>query len=536
MSHIHLDGVSVGADNQNSLFPPFSETISHEIVGLFGRNGSGKSSLLYVISGDRAAARGTVTIDGKVGYMRQGAFPAGVSIAQALGVGEQLDMLERIEAGDSLPSDLEDADWSLPARLEAILAKLGLPDLGLEREAAELSGGEQCRVKIAALLLAEADILLLDEPTNDLDDDGRAIVADLLRDWKGAALVASHDRALLENMDRIIELSPAGVLSVGGGWSAFKAQRDAVRAQAIDALEDAEQNAKRARAVQQARTERQARRSKQGKLSSARRDASRLEINAQKSRAEKTSARNVAIGQEQVSQTKAAIEDAAARVERIVPVRIELPASGLQRGHLLLEASQISCGYEHNPVFGPLDVRITGPERIALTGRNGSGKSTLLKVISGALSADAGTVRNEPDRTAVLDQHLSLLAPTENALEAMLRHNPSLTKHEAHAALAQYGFRAEWCERVVESLSGGERVRLALACLFSGPTPPQLLLLDEPTNHLDIYAIEMLEEALCSYDGAIVCVSHDAEFRSALKLERTLDLGIRPHPGEPVKG
>ena len=525
MSHIHFDGVSVGADNQNSLFPPFSESISHEVVGLFGRNGSGKSSLLSVISGERSAVQGTVTVDGKVGFMRQGAFDPGISVAEALRVREHLRLLARIEAGEPLPTDLDDADWTLPARLEATLAKMGLPDLNLEREAAELSGGEQCRLRIAALLLTEPDILLLDEPTNDLDDAGRAIVADLLRDWKGPALVASHDRTLLEDTDRIIELSPAGVLSVGGGWSAFKAQRDTIRAQAINALEEAEQNARQARAVQQARSERHARRSKQGKLSSARRDASRLEINAQKSRAEKTSARTAAIGQEQVSQAKASIEEASARVERIVPVRIELPASGLQRGQRLLAASQISCSFDQRTIFGPLDINITGPERIALTGANGSGKSTLLKVISGGHSPDTGTIRNEPDRTAVLDQHLSLLAPDEDALTAMQRHNPVLTKHEAHAALAQYGFRADWCARVVASLSGGERVRLALACLFSGPTPPQLLLLDEPTNHLDVYAIEMLEQALCEYDGAIVCVSHDAAFRSALKLDRTIDLG-----------
>ena len=535
MSHIHFDGVSISADNQNSLFPPFSESISHEIVGLFGRNGSGKSSLLSAIAGDRTTTRGTITIDGQVGYMRQGAFAAGVSVAHALGVEAQLSMLERIEAGDPLPDDLDNADWSLPARLETTLAKLELPNLSLKREAAELSGGEQCRLRIAALLLTEPDILLLDEPTNDLDDAGRAIVAGLLRDWKGPALVASHDRALLEGMDRIIELSPAGALSVGGGWSTFKAERDEIRAQAIQALEDAEQNAKQARAVQQARSERQARRSKQGKLSSARRDASRLEINAQKSRAEKTSARTAAIGQEQVLQTKAAIEEASARVERIVPVRIKLPASGLQRGQRLLDASRVSCSFDQRTIFGPLDISITGPERIALTGANGSGKSTLLKVISGALPPTAGTVRTEPARTAVLDQHLSLLSPDEDALAAMQRLNPALNKHEAHAALAQYGFRADWCERVVASLSGGERVRLALACLFSGPTPPQLLLLDEPTNHLDVYAIEMLEQALCSYDGAIACVSHDADFRSALKLEKTVDLGIGIPLNTPTK-
>ncbi|NQX95229.1 MAG: ABC-F family ATP-binding cassette domain-containing protein [Erythrobacter sp.] len=126
---------------------------------------------------------------------------------------------------------------------------------------------------------------------------------------------------------------------------------------------------------------------------------------------------------------------------------------------------------------------------------------------------------------AVLDQHLSLLRDGESAIEAMRRHNCTLDAREAHAALARFGFRGEWGVRRVETLSGGERVRLALGCLFSGPDAPQMLILDEPTNHLDIQAIELLEQALCDYDGAVMCISHDSAFREALELTRELTMG-----------
>ena len=135
----------------------------------------------------------------------------------------------------------------------------------------------------------------------------------------------------------------------------------------------------------------------------------------------------------------------------------------------------------------------------------------------GAITADRGDM-------ALLDQHISLLERSETALGAMRRLNPEITAAQAHDALASYGFRNRWGDRPVESLSGGERVRLALACLFSRPRPPRMLILDEPTNHLDVEATMLLEEALQAYDGALLCVSHDRGFRDALKLEREVSL------------
>ncbi|NQX94249.1 MAG: ABC-F family ATP-binding cassette domain-containing protein, partial [Erythrobacter sp.] len=370
MAHIHLDGLVLDAGDGSSLFAPLTQTISNEVVGLFGRNGGGKSSLLSAIAGGRAISSGSMLIDGTVGLMEQSAFEPGVSLLDALGVTSALQRIARIEAGKPLANDLDEADWELPSRLERFLADFDLSGFALDNPAAALSGGEQRRVRLAAVLLQQPDILLLDEPTNDLDDKGRAMVTDLLARWDGPALVASHDRALLEGMDRIIELSPAGCLSVSGGWSVFKAQRDAARERAQEALTQAKDEARQVQAAHQARSERQARRAKQGKVASARRDDTRLEINARKSQAEKTSARDASFGQERVTKASEAVKVAAAQVERVVPIRIELPPSGLQRGHRLVEARRISFEVDGRRLFGPLDFTVTGPERIALTGAN----------------------------------------------------------------------------------------------------------------------------------------------------------------------
>jgi ATPase subunit of ABC transporter with duplicated ATPase domains len=524
MSHIHLAGVTVGTLDKPPIFPPLTQVISNEVVGLFGRNGCGKSSLLNAIAGRRALLTGSITVVGSIGLMHQSAFAPDANIAEALGVKNGLQRLDRIEAGEALEADFEEADWDLPLRLERVMREFDLSEFPLDQSSARLSGGEQARVKLAALVLAQPDILLLDEPTNDLDDAGRAMVADLLKRWEGPALVASHDRTLLEDMDRIIELSPAGALSVGGGWSAFKEQRDAVRAQAQAAFDEAKANQRKALALERARSDRQARRNKQGKMASARRDDSRLEINVKKSQAERTSARAAALGQEQVAQASENVKAADALVERVVPIRIELPRSGLLPGHRLIEAREISLAISGRQLFGPLDLVITGPERLAVTGPNGSGKSSLVRLLTGEAPPDHGVVEGDFSRVCVLDQHLSMLREDESTLAAMKRHNPELDNHGAHAALAGFGFRGDWSERTVGTLSGGERVRLALDCLFSAPLPPQLLILDEPTNHLDIYAIELLEQALLDFDGAILCISHDSAFRDALGLTRSVDL------------
>jgi ATPase subunit of ABC transporter with duplicated ATPase domains len=175
-------------------------------------------------------------------------------------------------------------------------------------------------------------------------------------------------------------------------------------------------------------------------------------------------------------------------------------------------------------LFGPLSFDVRGPERIAIRGANGSGKTTLLRLITGELKPARGDVSRFTDRMAVLDQHIGLLDPGSSILDNLRRLNPELSANEAHAALARFAFRNQAALQIAGTLSGGERLRAGLACVFARPQPPSLLLLDEPTNHLDLASIEELENALKGFDGALIVISHDEAFLRAIRIQREIML------------
>ncbi|PEQ14203.1 hypothetical protein B2G71_00925 [Novosphingobium sp. PC22D] len=525
MTLLTLDRVACAAPDGTLLFSDLTVSLGRERLGLVGRNGSGKSTLLRAIAGEHPLAAGSIAGNARIAMLRQLPRARDATVADALGVAEDLARLDRIEAGAPRDDDLDRADWTLASRLDAASASAGLAAIDPARPLATLSGGERTRMMLAGMLLEDPEVLLLDEPTNNLDAAGREAVAALLAGWNGAAVVASHDRALLSDMDAIVELTRVGVHRVGGGWEAFAERREAERERAARALDRGEQALARARREKQRETEKQAHREAKGRRVAASRSEPKILLGARKRRAEATAGRIETKGGESVARAEEDLADARGRVEVLDPIRIALPPSGLSANRVLVEARAITCERGARRLFGPIDVTVRGPARIAIAGPNGSGKTSLVRILVGEEAPTSGDVRREPGRIALLDQELALLGSGGTVLESLRRLAPELDANQARAALAAYGFRNAWAEREVASLSGGERVRLALAGLFSRAEPPQLLVLDEPSNHLDVAALEMLEAALRGYDGAIVCVSHDAGFIASLAPTETIVLG-----------
>ena len=211
-------------DGRN-LFQNLSLHLSRERTGLIGRNGTGKSTLLRIIAGEIPPAGGTLTSHAKLGFLHQIADESHETVADLFGVTRQLVAQERILTGEGSDEDLAEADWTLETRIDDALAKMGLSDLNPQTALHTLSGGQKTRAVLAALIFQEPDLILLDEPTNNLDAQGRDAVLQLLRNWRGGALVVSHDRTLLREMDRIVELTSIGVSSYAGNWDFYEARK-----------------------------------------------------------------------------------------------------------------------------------------------------------------------------------------------------------------------------------------------------------------------------------------------------------------------
>jgi ATPase subunit of ABC transporter with duplicated ATPase domains len=519
-----LSGIAARTPDGSTLFENLTLAFGRERTGVVGRNGAGKTTLLRLIAGLDRPAEGDISIAGRIGWLPQRVdLEAGETVADTLGVAARLAVVERILAGDGSAADLEAADWTLEGRIEAALGDVGLLGLDPRRMTASLSGGEQTRVRLAALLLSAPDLLVLDEPTNHLDAEGRAAITELLADWKGGAVVVSHDRALLRQMDRIVDLSDLGVEVTGGGYDLYAQRKAEARAAAERRLEAAERGLNAARRDGQRAHERKARRDRAGRAFAARGSEPGILLGARAEQAELTGARDRHIAERRTAEAEEALVAAREKVERTRALDIPMPTTGLPAGRAVLMLDKAVVDVSGRVILGPVSLTLRGPERVAVTGTNGSGKSTLLRLIAGIVEPNAGRIERAV-ASALLDQEAAILKPEETLIDAFRRLNPDAGPNAAQAALARFLFRNTAARRTVGTLSGGERLRAALACVLGGTRPPQLLLLDEPTNHLDLDAVTAIETALAVYDGALIVVSHDLDFLEAVGVTRRIEL------------
>ncbi|RJK98571.1 ABC-F family ATP-binding cassette domain-containing protein [Paracoccus siganidrum] len=522
---ITLSRLCWSTPDRSPLFTDLDLVFGPERTGLVGRNGTGKTTLLRLIAGQIAPASGSVRVSGTTGLMRQETgLAADLGIAELFGAAEALELLERAEAGLAEAAELAGADWTLPARIEAALLRCGL-DVDPRARLAELSGGQRTRAGLAALIFARPDFLLLDEPTNNLDRQGRQAVIDLIRGWRAGAIVVSHDRELLEEMDAIVELTTLGAARHGGNYSSYRARKaQELQAARHDLAEAEKQQAEILRRERQA-AERKARKDGAGRRSRGKADQPKILLDAAKGRAEASGGANARLRDARNRQAQDALSSARDRIEVLDPLRMEIGSTGLPAQKLVLRLQAVTGGHDPaRPAIRDMDLTVTGPERIAITGPNGSGKTTLLSLVTGALTPLSGRVELHVPH-AFLDQHAALLDPALTLRQNFRRMNPDADENLCRAALARFRFRAGDALQLAGALSGGQRLRAALACVLGRPEPPALLILDEPTNHLDLDAIEALEAALAAYDGALLVVSHDRAFLESLTPDRWLELG-----------
>jgi ATPase subunit of ABC transporter with duplicated ATPase domains len=525
-----LQNITYIHPNKNLLFSDLDLIVNkHHKIALVGNNGTGKSTLLKILAGELQPSGGLVKADPKPYYVPQlfGQFNDH-SIAQALGIDDKLNALREILEGQVTDKNMEllDDDWVIEERCQEALAHWGLGDFDLTQKMATLSGGQKTKVFLAGIDIHRPETVLLDEPSNHLDTDGRKLLYDYITTTSNTLVIVSHDRALLNLLDTVCELSKRSITTYGGNYD-FYAEQKSIESNALNQdVKSKEKALRKAKETAKESIERQQKLDARGKKKQEKAGVPTIMMNTLRNSAENSTSKMKGIHAEKIGNISQELSQLRKELPGIDKMKMDFDNSALHTGKILINARDINFGYDGEPLWKqPLTFRITSGERLVIRGANGSGKTTLIKMMLGELQPTSGTIDRATAKTIYIDQDYSLI---DNALsvyeQAQQFNSGALQEHDIKIRLNRFLFTKEYWDKPCKALSGGEKMRLILCSLTISNQAPDIMILDEPTNNLDIQNIEILTNAINEYKGTLLVISHDEYFLKQVNVERAIEL------------
>lgn len=525
-----LQNISYKHPNKELLFSEVNFSVNNrEKVALIGNNGVGKSTLLRIIAQELQPSSGQVSVNAGLYYVPQiyGQFNH-LTIGQALQIEEKLNALKEILDGNASEENfnlLQD-DWTIENRCFEALNYWNLNDLDLSQKMEVLSGGQKTKVFLAGISIHQPELILLDEPSNHLDITSRQILYDFIQNTKSTLIVISHDRKLLNSMNRVCELSKNEIKTYGGNYDFYREQKEIETNALSQDLLSKEKDLRKAKEKERETLERQNKLDSRGKSKQEKAGVSRIMMNTLRNKAENSTSKLKSLHAEKIGGLSQELHELRSSLPDIDKIKFGFDNSTLHKGKIILKVSEINFGYDDNFLWKHnLDFELRSNDRVAIKGDNGSGKTTLINLILGKLQPSTGSIYRTYNNTIYIDQDYSLLDDQLKVYEQAQQFNTSgLQEFEVKIRLNRFLFTKNDWDKPCMNLSGGERMRLLLCCLNLNGKSPDIILLDEPTNNLDIQNVEILTTAINQYQGALIVISHDEMFLEQIHIERTIQL------------
>ena len=481
----------------------------HQFTGLIGRNGQGKSLLMSLLQEQTASQlpyAGQISWQCPHQHLAQLQRVQANTIAQALDVDDLYLCFQRIKQGTASFTDYDLVEhlWHLPTEWQQLLESAGLPT-ALDTPTQNLSEGQKTKLALCRLFLLKDHYLLLDEPSNYLDAQGRQWLIDQIVQHPTGGLIISHDRQLLAHVQGIFMLNQFGMHYYGGNYALYQQQYQA-QVEALSHAVSQEKRELKQLKEQQHQSQMKAQKRKQvGEKTRASGSQAPILLDAKKEQSEQSLSHLRKQQSKQLSDAKDELQQKQTQLEHLKTQSFEFTHATGKSGEIL-RCQQLKLAYVKTK---PIDLAMNAGEKLHLSGANGTGKSTLLKTIQGLISPLAGEIYCKVS-SIYLDQNLSLLDENISAVEYLCAIDPNLTEQQARTRLGNLQIRRDKALMSISTLSGGERLKVALLALKQQAV--ELLFLDEPENHLDIESRELLAQAIHSFNGAVMLVSHDKNF------------------------